>query len=262
VFEDEGHSGSTLVCPALERLRDVVAGVGVDVDVDVVLVYSPDRLARKFAYQALLIEEFARAGTRVEFVNGPRGDSPEDQDTTDAATWRQLRRQRGRCPLCPGLLLHADREPQGPREWEQWLTATRRAIRKHAIRLSRGPWYAGRTRRTPPHTRPLLPTQRRQRPSNFARLEAFRACLSRLLGKRARPVLRRGRRGNAPSLPDERWFDLLTEQRLRRGVHKTLRALENDIRDWTRTWNENPRPFAWTKTADEIIDHRTPRLIS
>src|ERR1039457_5064338 len=75
VFEDEGHSGATLVRPALERLRDVVAGVGVDV----VLCYSPDRLARKFAYQALLIEEFARAGTRVEFIKGPRGDSPEDQ---------------------------------------------------------------------------------------------------------------------------------------------------------------------------------------
>jgi site-specific DNA recombinase len=75
VFEDEGHSGATLVRPALERLRDLVAGVGVDV----VLCYSPDRLARKFAYQALLIEEFARAGTKVEFVKGPRGDSPEDQ---------------------------------------------------------------------------------------------------------------------------------------------------------------------------------------
>jgi site-specific DNA recombinase len=75
VFEDEGHSGATLVRPALERLRDLVAGVGVDV----ILCYSPDRLARKFAYQALLIEEFARAGTRVEFVKGPRGDSPEDQ---------------------------------------------------------------------------------------------------------------------------------------------------------------------------------------
>ena len=46
---------------------------------DVVLCYSPDRLARKFAYQALLIEEFARAGVRVEFVKGPRGDTPEDQ---------------------------------------------------------------------------------------------------------------------------------------------------------------------------------------
>jgi site-specific DNA recombinase len=75
VFEDEGHSGATLVRPALERLRDTVAGIGVDV----VLCYAPDRLARKFAYQALLIEEFARAGTRVEFVKGPRGDSPEDQ---------------------------------------------------------------------------------------------------------------------------------------------------------------------------------------
>jgi site-specific DNA recombinase len=74
VFEDEGHSGATLVRPALERLRDLVAGVGVDV----VLCYSPDRLARKFAYQALLIEEFTRCGTRVEFVNGPRGDRPED----------------------------------------------------------------------------------------------------------------------------------------------------------------------------------------
>ena len=68
-------SRSTLARPALERLRDLVAGVGVDV----VLCYSPDRLARKFAYQALLIEEFTRAGTRVEFVKGPRGDSPEDQ---------------------------------------------------------------------------------------------------------------------------------------------------------------------------------------
>ena len=75
VFEDEGHSGATLVRPALERLRDLVAGVGIDV----VLCYAPDRLARKFAYQALLLEEFARAGTRVEFVKGPRGDSPEDQ---------------------------------------------------------------------------------------------------------------------------------------------------------------------------------------
>jgi site-specific DNA recombinase len=75
VFCDEGHSGATLIRPALERLRDVVAGVGIDV----VLCYSPDRLARKFAYQALLIEEFTRAGTRVEFINGPRGDSPEDQ---------------------------------------------------------------------------------------------------------------------------------------------------------------------------------------
>ena len=66
VFEDEGHSGATLLRPALERLRDLIAGIGIDL----VLCYSPDRLARKFAYQALLLEEFIRAGTRVEFIAG------------------------------------------------------------------------------------------------------------------------------------------------------------------------------------------------
>ena len=75
VFQDEGHSGATLVRPALEALRDLAA----QGCLDVVLVYSPDRLARKFACQALLLEEFARAGVRVEFVKGPRGDTPEDQ---------------------------------------------------------------------------------------------------------------------------------------------------------------------------------------
>ena len=75
VFADEGHSGATLARPGLEALRDLAA----QGCLDAVLVYSPDRLARKFAYQALLIEELARCGTRVEFVKGPRGDSPEDQ---------------------------------------------------------------------------------------------------------------------------------------------------------------------------------------
>src|SRR5215468_10206818 len=75
VFEDEGHSGATLVRPALEALRDLAA----QGCVDAILCYSPDRLARKVACQALLIEEFNRAGARVEFVNGPRGNSPEDQ---------------------------------------------------------------------------------------------------------------------------------------------------------------------------------------
>jgi len=52
----------------------------------------------------------------------------------------------------------------------------------------------------------------------------------------------------------ERWFGLLTDQQLRRGVHKSLHALEKDIRSWVATWNENPRPFVWTKTADEIFE--------
>jgi len=52
----------------------------------------------------------------------------------------------------------------------------------------------------------------------------------------------------------ERWFGLLTDKLIRRGVHTSVPALENDIKDWIATWNESPRPFTWTKTADEILN--------
>jgi transposase len=52
----------------------------------------------------------------------------------------------------------------------------------------------------------------------------------------------------------ERWFGLLTDKQLRRGAHKSLQALEKDIRSWVTTWNQNPQPFVWTKTADEIFE--------
>ena len=52
----------------------------------------------------------------------------------------------------------------------------------------------------------------------------------------------------------ERWFALLTDKKLRRGAHRSIQALENDIRDWIADWNQNPRPFTWTKTADEIFE--------
>ncbi|MFD0384100.1 IS630 family transposase [Streptomyces stramineus] len=52
----------------------------------------------------------------------------------------------------------------------------------------------------------------------------------------------------------ERWFAELTTKKLRRGVHRSVQALERDIRDWLADWNEHPRPFVWTKTADEILD--------
>jgi DNA invertase Pin-like site-specific DNA recombinase len=73
VFEDEGFSGSTLVRPELERLRDLVA----QVHVDIVLCHAPDRLARRYAYQVLLLEEFARAGTAVRFLKATPPDTPE-----------------------------------------------------------------------------------------------------------------------------------------------------------------------------------------
>ena len=52
----------------------------------------------------------------------------------------------------------------------------------------------------------------------------------------------------------ERWFALLTDKLIRRGVHTSVQALENDIREWIATWNDNPRPFTWTKSADEILN--------
>jgi transposase len=52
----------------------------------------------------------------------------------------------------------------------------------------------------------------------------------------------------------ERWFGELTTKLLQRGVHKSLHALEADIRAWIETWNDDPRPYVWTKTADEILD--------
>ncbi|MGW2564609.1 IS630 family transposase [Streptomyces sp. NPDC001514] len=52
----------------------------------------------------------------------------------------------------------------------------------------------------------------------------------------------------------ERWFGLLTDKLIRRGVHTSIKALEADIKNWIATWNENPRPFTWTKTADEILN--------
>jgi site-specific DNA recombinase len=73
-FCDEGYSGATLVRPALERLRDAVAAG----HYDRIYVHSPDRLARRYAYQVLLIDEFRRAGVEVVFLNRSIGLSPED----------------------------------------------------------------------------------------------------------------------------------------------------------------------------------------
>ena len=76
VFEDEGFSGATLTRPALERLRDRAA----EGAFEVLLCHAPDRLARRYAYQVLLLEEFQRAGVEVRFAKEPeRGATPEDE---------------------------------------------------------------------------------------------------------------------------------------------------------------------------------------
>ena len=52
----------------------------------------------------------------------------------------------------------------------------------------------------------------------------------------------------------ERWFGELTTKKLQRGTHRTVRELNTDIRNWIKTWNDNPRPYVWTKTADQILE--------
>jgi site-specific DNA recombinase len=75
IFQDEGYSGASLVRPGLEALRDLAA----QGQITAVLIYSPDRLSRKYAYQVLLGEELSRCGVEVIFLKSPTGTSPEDQ---------------------------------------------------------------------------------------------------------------------------------------------------------------------------------------
>jgi site-specific DNA recombinase len=74
-FIDEGHSGGTLLRPALERLRDQAAAGAVDR----LYVHSPDRLARNYPYQVLLVDELQRQGVEITFLNHDIGRTPEEK---------------------------------------------------------------------------------------------------------------------------------------------------------------------------------------
>lgn len=73
-YLDDGYSGSILLRPALERLRDAVAAG----QVGRIYIQAPDRLARRYAHQVLIVDEFRRAGTEVIFLNRPIGGTAED----------------------------------------------------------------------------------------------------------------------------------------------------------------------------------------
>src|SRR5690349_19685464 len=75
IFRDEGYSGARLDRPGLDALRDAVQ----DGAVEHLAVLSPDRLARRYAYQVLLLEEFRKAGCQVTFLQHPISDNPNDQ---------------------------------------------------------------------------------------------------------------------------------------------------------------------------------------
>lgn len=75
VFRDDGYSGTTLRRPGLDTLRDAVAAARVER----VLMTAPDRLARKYVHQVLLLEELERSGCVVEFLDRPMSRDPHDQ---------------------------------------------------------------------------------------------------------------------------------------------------------------------------------------
>jgi site-specific DNA recombinase len=75
IFKDEGYSGYSLARPGLERLRDLAA----EGQIETILIYSPSRFSRKYAYQVIMLEEFARNGVNVIFIKSPKADTPEEK---------------------------------------------------------------------------------------------------------------------------------------------------------------------------------------
>jgi len=120
IFRDDGYSGALLHRPGLDRLRDAVAAG----EVARVLLTAPDRLARNYVHQMLLLEELERAGGRVEFLDRPMSADPHDQlllqirgavaEHERSAIAERMRRGRQR-KLRAGLLLPWTRAPYGYR---------------------------------------------------------------------------------------------------------------------------------------------------
>ena len=167
VFRDEGYSGSRLDRPGLDALRDAVR----DAAVDVVAVFSPDRLARKYAYQVLLMEEFRRAGCEVAFLQRPISDDPNDQlllqiqgaiaEYERAVLAERFRRGKlqkardgniisskvpygyryeGRCGAVPARLVVDEAEAAMVRELYAWVIEDGLTIRQCMKGLNAGPW--------------------------------------------------------------------------------------------------------------------------
>ncbi|MCA1697291.1 MAG: recombinase family protein, partial [Actinobacteria bacterium] len=153
--------------PALDRLRDAVREGGFEV----VGVYTPDRLARRYAYQVLLLEEFRRAACTVEFIDRPIPDDPHDQHLLQiqgaiagyeravlAERFRRGKLQKaragqwgaGRAPYghryvprrdgVPGHLVVNEAEAEVVRMLYRWLIDERMTVRQTLKRLAEGPW--------------------------------------------------------------------------------------------------------------------------
>jgi site-specific DNA recombinase len=174
VFRDEGFSGSRLDRPALDALRDAVR----DAAVDMVAVFSPDRLARRYAYQVLLLEEFRRAGCEVVFLHHPISDNPNDQLLLQiqgaiaeyeravlAERFRRGKLQRARdghiisakvpygyryesrCGDVPARLMVDEAEACMVRQLYAWVADEGLTVRQCIKRLNAGPWVTRSGRR-------------------------------------------------------------------------------------------------------------------
>ena len=120
IFRDDGYSGARLKRPGLDRLRDRAAAAALDL----ILLTAPDRLARNYVHQVLLLEELQQHGCRVEFLDRPMSQDPHDQLLLQirgavAEYERTLiaeRMRRGRlAKLRAGTLLPWTRPPYGYR---------------------------------------------------------------------------------------------------------------------------------------------------
>jgi site-specific DNA recombinase len=167
VFRDEGYSGARLDRPGLDALRDAVR----DGEVEIVGVLAPDRLARKYAYQALLLEELRRAGCAVAFLGRAISDDPGDQlllqiqgavaEYERALLGERFRRgklQKARAGQFVGVhapygyrhlprrdgvagrLAVDETEAEVVRMLYGWLTEERLTLRQILKRLNAGPW--------------------------------------------------------------------------------------------------------------------------
>jgi site-specific DNA recombinase len=167
VYIDEGYSGARLDRPALDRLRDAAR----EGEFDVIGAYSPDRLARRYAYQILLLEEFRKAACDVEFIERPISDDPHDQlllqiqgaiaEYERAVLGERFRRGKlqkaraghwiaGQAPFgyryvpnrdgVPGHLEVEEAEAEVVRMLYRWLIDERMTVRQILKRLAAGPW--------------------------------------------------------------------------------------------------------------------------
>jgi site-specific DNA recombinase len=270
-YVDEGRSGATLARPALERLRDAVAAG----EVDRVYVHAPDRLARRYAYQVLLIEEFRRAGVEVVFLNHPIGGSAEDdlllQVQGVIAEYERARilerSRRGRrhaarsgavSALCGApygfryIGRHAgggsaslevvEDEARVVRQVFTWIGVERISLREACRRLQAlgCPTRTGREAWDATTLCGMLRNPAYQGTAMFGRTRAIQPAQDRLRPIRGRPHPPRRASGSSASVPPEEWIAIPVPAIVEPGVFDAVQAQLDENRRRKREGRRRP----------------------